>query len=42
MIELTIKKEIDKIQAQCNHANASMEGWEGGRYSSCPECGYDS
>ena len=35
-----VDEEIRNIQKLCPHMNGSMDGWEGGRYYSCPDCGY--
>jgi hypothetical protein len=37
-----VNEEIRNIQKLCPHMNGGMEGWEGGRYLNCPDCGYSS
>lgn len=35
-----VDEEIRNLQKLCPHMNGHMEGWEGGRYFNCPDCGY--
>jgi len=38
---LAVDEEIENLQKSCPHTNAYDAGWEGGRYTSCPDCGKD-
>ena len=29
-------------QEKCSHPNSKMDGWEGGRFEVCPDCGWTS
>lgn len=32
--------KIQHTQNNCSHPNSRMDGWEGGRFEMCPDCGW--
>lgn len=35
-----VDEEIANLQKTCEHPNGRTQGWEGGRYFQCDDCGY--
>jgi hypothetical protein len=37
---LAAAAKIQHEQDNCSHPNSRMDGWEGGRFEMCPDCGW--